>query len=494
MSKSHIINPFLKKGIFGVVIILLLALGFFLAGVYLRQGNRGQEQTSSTTLDSTQEISGEIAVPTVKHANPTLVFSSELSHQALSEKILSDFRNCGWFKVLESGSAAYQVSAQGKFGDFTVTVSNNAGTPLHTFRVTDSREVDAAAHTAVDTILNKIFGIPGICRSKIVFSATTDGTICEIFMCDFDGSNIRQITKNNTLSVEPVWAPDGNSIIYSCHGAGFTDLVQYSLETALSRRLTRYEGISSDGALSPDGNTLAFIHARNNQIDLCTRPTEGGLLKQHTKTKSAEASPRWSPDGMRLAFVSEAQNGRAVLFVIDPFAGGEAVEISGLDGSERVMPSWSADNKLAYCAKLNGHYELRVAKLSADGTSGAMEAIGVAGNNTFIGEDPSWAPDNRHVTLAMENGAAIYVIDTWLGAKRRLVSDKGTVGQSNWSPILNPAYDIYEVQRGATLSVIAKAYGVTVDDIKKANNLKGDALQPGQRLIIPKKSTDSIVK
>ena len=474
--------------------ILLVALGFFLVVVLHRQDSGGQKPIPPTESGSTQEISGESTAATVKHANPTLVFTSELSHQVLSEKILSDFRNCGWFDVLESGSAAYQVSVQGNFGDFTVTVSNNAGTPLHTFRVTDSREMDAAAHTAVDTVLNKIFGIPGICRSKIVFSATADARNSEIFMCDFDGSNIRQITKNNTLSVEPVWAPDGNSIIYSCHGAGFTDLVQYSLETALSRRLTRYEGISSDGALSPDGSTLAFIHARNGQIDLYTRPTEGGTLKHHTKTKSAEASPRWSPDGTKLAFVSEAQNGRAVLFVIDPFAGGNAIEISGLDGSERVMPSWSADNKIAYCAKVNGHYELRVAKLGADGTSGVMEAIGVASNDTFIGEDPSWAPDNRHVTLAMENGAAIYVIDTWLGAKRRLVSGKGTVGQSNWSPILKPSYDIYEVQRGATLSVIAKAYGVTVDDIKKANNLNGDALQPGQRLIIPKRGTDSIKK
>ena len=487
MSRTGVFNAIIKRSVAGgIIVFLLVALGFFLAVVLHRQGNRGQEQTTSTMLDSSQEISGEIAAA-VKHANPTLVFTSELSGQALSEKILSDLKNCGWFNVLESGNAAYQVLAQGNFGDFTVTVSNNAGTPLHTFRVTDSRDVDAAAHTAVDTVLNKIFGIPGICRSKIVFSATADTRSSEIFMCDFDGSNIKQITKNNTLSVEPVWAPDGNSIIYSYHGAGFTDLVQYSLETALSRRLTRYEDISSDGALSPDGSTLAFIHARNNQIDLYTRPTEGGLLKQHTKTKSAEASPRWSSDGTKLAFVSEAQSGQAGLFVIDPFAGSEAVEISGLDGSERVMPSWSADNKLAYCAKVNGHYELRVAKLSADGTSGVMEAIGVAGRNTFIGEDPSWAPDNRHVTLAMENGAAIYVIDTWLGAKRRLVSGKGTVGQSNWSPILNPAYDIYEVQRGATLSVIAIAYGVTMDDIKKANNLKGDALQPGQRLIIPKK-------
>ena len=48
-------------------------------------------------------------------------------------------------------------------------------------------------------------------------------------------------------------------------------------------------------------------------------------------------------------------------------------------------------------------------------------------------------------------------------------------------------YDVYEVQKGATLSVIAKAYDVTVQDIKKANNLKSDVLQIGQKLKIPRK-------
>ena len=48
-------------------------------------------------------------------------------------------------------------------------------------------------------------------------------------------------------------------------------------------------------------------------------------------------------------------------------------------------------------------------------------------------------------------------------------------------------FEIYEVQKGATLSVIATAYGVTVQDIKKANNLKSDMLQIGQKLNIPRK-------
>ena len=54
-------------------------------------------------------------------------------------------------------------------------------------------------------------------------------------------------------------------------------------------------------------------------------------------------------------------------------------------------------------------------------------------------------------------------------------------------------YDIYEVEKGATLSVIAKAYSeaygktVTVQEIKKANNLTSDVLRIGQKLKIPRK-------
>lgn len=388
----------------------------------------------AAALPSFAQSGGIVVTADAKNANPTLVFNGGLSDQALSAKILSDFKYCGWFTVLDSGSAAYHVSAKGSLQDFTVTVSNSAGVAMNSFRITDSKDVDSAAHTAVDTVLNKLFGIQGICRSKIVFSAATSSKNREIYICDFDGSNIKRLTNYNTLSVHPVWARDGKSFVYISHGTSTANLLQYNMELGQSRWLTRNGGIDG-GSISPDNKTLALIWSKNNKVDLFTRPTEGGFEpKPLTNGKAVEASPRWSPDGKKLCFVSDAKNGRPVLCVIDPFAGGGATEISGLVGSERVAPSWSSDNKLAYCAKINRNYELRVAKLSADGKSGVMEEIGIEGNNTFPGEDPSWAPDNRHVTLTV-NGA-IYVIDTRLGAKRKLVSGSGKVGQSNWSPIL----------------------------------------------------------
>ena len=63
-----------------------------------------------------------------------------------------------------------------------------------------------------------------------------------------------------------------------------------------------------------------------------------------------------------------------------------------------------------------------------------METIGVTGKDTFQGEDPSWAPDNRHVVLSMKDG--LYMIDTRFGAKYKLVSGTRKLGQAKWSPIL----------------------------------------------------------
>lgn len=48
-------------------------------------------------------------------------------------------------------------------------------------------------------------------------------------------------------------------------------------------------------------------------------------------------------------------------------------------------------------------------------------------------------------------------------------------------------YVEYVVQSGATLSAIARAYNVSMEDIKKANNMKNDSLRAGQTLKIPMK-------
>ena len=49
-------------------------------------------------------------------------------------------------------------------------------------------------------------------------------------------------------------------------------------------------------------------------------------------------------------------------------------------------------------------------------------------------------------------------------------------------------YVIYRVRKGDTLEKIAKRFGVSVREIKRANGLRGDIIRVGQKLKIPKKA------
>jgi LysM repeat protein len=63
---------------------------------------------------------------------------------------------------------------------------------------------------------------------------------------------------------------------------------------------------------------------------------------------------------------------------------------------------------------------------------------------------------------------------------KRIASSPGATGAGG-----DQGYE-HVVEKGQYLSTIAKAYGVTIDQIKKANNLKNDTLYIGQKLFIPK--------
>lgn len=367
---------------------------------------------------------------TSKQANPTLNFRSVTGDKALSDRVLSNLRNCGWFDLVRSGATDYILSGEAAGESLTLTLMNGAGLKMQEVTV-QSADLNARAAKGVDGILKKLFDIPGICQSKIVFSAETGGGNREIYSCDFDGGNITRITKNHTLSVEPVWTPDGRSIVYCCFGAGFTHLAQYRFDDGKSRWLTRYKGINAGGALSPDGKYLALVLGIGNQVDLYIRETEGSRPIRITNDKAVEASPVWTPDGKKICYVSDVR-GRPQLYIVDPFGKGAPERLRDLRGSERVTPDFSADGVLAYSAKVGGDYVVTIASLTKPGDPEFQ--IGLPDQKDIPGEGPSWAPDNRHVVVS-RNGV-LMVVDTRLGRQRRLVGGQSKAFQPDWSPLL----------------------------------------------------------
>jgi len=365
-----------------------------------------------------------------KKANPTLVFKGVTGNDALSNRILRNLQFCGWFDVRNGGTSDYILSGTVSGNGVILTLSNGANRKIADFGASGT-SVDKIAATAVDEVLKHEFGIPGICRSKIVFSAEVSPGVRDIYMCDFDGQNVTRITKNKTLSVEPVWTPDGKSIIYCFYGSTFTSLIQYRFDIDKSRQLTKYRGLNAGGSLSPDGKYAALVLSRENRVDLYMRPVEGGQLVKLTNDVAVEASPVWTPDGKKICFVSDVA-GRPQLYMVDPFRHSAPVRIGGLRGSERVTPDFAENGTLAYSAKVGGDYVVTVAEMQSDSSANVIK-VGLDNAPDIPGEGPSWAPDNRHVVAAFKG--ALYVIDTRLGTKRRLLNGSRTF-QPDWSPIL----------------------------------------------------------
>ncbi|MCC5806623.1 MAG: LysM peptidoglycan-binding domain-containing protein [Opitutales bacterium] len=69
-----------------------------------------------------------------------------------------------------------------------------------------------------------------------------------------------------------------------------------------------------------------------------------------------------------------------------------------------------------------------------------------------------------------------------------LRGDRILVGQRLTIPSSGATHIVHTVQRGESLSVIARRYGVTVAEVRAANGIASDLIRPGQELRIPQKS------
>ncbi len=67
------------------------------------------------------------------------------------------------------------------------------------------------------------------------------------------------------------------------------------------------------------------------------------------------------------------------------------------------------------------------------------------------------------------------------------IAEQSQKTASTPAPAAGGAYYKHKVAPGGTLSAIARAYKVSVKDIKQANHIKGDMIRVGQILHIPKK-------
>ncbi|MCW8801196.1 MAG: Tol-Pal system beta propeller repeat protein TolB [Desulfobacter sp.] len=287
--------------------------------------------------------------------------------------------------------------------------------------------IRAMVHRFCAEVAKALTGNFGVFGSKIVFVSTVNGNK-EIYTCDFDGFNPRQITYHKSISLSPAWSDDGQWLAYVSYAKGKPDIFIKNLKNNLGA-IINYKGIN----ISPDwmprklnlAATLSF--SGDQEIYLLTR--KGEIIKRVTKSWGSNVSPKFSPDGKTIAFTSSR-------------SGNPQIYIQGLDSEEarrvtftgkyNTSPAWSPDGKkIAYVGIEKNKINIFVISVDPHiGTS--VQLTAEQGDN----EDPCWSPDGSLIVFKSnrKGGKAHLFVMTAAGTEqRRLLSMPGIQSEPDWS-------------------------------------------------------------
>ncbi len=308
-----------------------------------------------------------------------------------------------------------------------LTIDGNTGSGGLQGRVTDSTGAvvltkvyggpfRSQVHQFADDIVQTIANRPGIASSKIAFIGRRTGKK-EVYISDYDGANVQQMTRDGTISVSPAISPDRRLVAYTSYKSGYPDVYLINLSDGSRRPIVRAPGTNSGASFSPDSSRIALSMSKDGNPELYVVGTGGGGGRRLTRSRAVESSPSWSPNGSEIVFSSD-MGGSPQLYRMSA-AGGVASRLNTGYGY-CTEPSWSPDgSKIAFNARTGG---MQVAIMNVSG--GGVQLLGA-------GEDPSWGANSRHIIYA--TGNAIILHDTFSGRKTPIITNAGRVSEPSWS-------------------------------------------------------------
>jgi len=256
-------------------------------------------------------------------------------------------------------------------------------------------------HRLANEIVLHFTGRPGIFLSRIAVEGRV-GKTKEIFVLDYDGKGLRQVTRNGSLNVAPTLSPDGTKIAFVSYKSGRPRLYVLAQDGPMTDVSPPGVDLCSAPDWSPDGKLLAFSASKEADSDIYVLDVGAGRSRKITFTPSIETSPSWSPSGREIAFTSD-RTGKPQVYVMD--AEGANVRRVTLEGNYNDQPAWSPQgDRLAYAGWVDDHFDIFV----LDVASGAAQRLtSLAGFN----ENPRWSADGRHIAFA-SNRNGIYQVYT----------------------------------------------------------------------------------
>jgi TolB protein len=290
-----------------------------------------------------------------------------------------------------------------------------------------SRNLRTAIHGISDEIQRWITGTPGIAASRIAY---VQGS--HLHVVDSDGAHDDVITTPGA-ALSPAWHPGGKVIVYSDFNDAGTQIGEVDLATRQARLLSATpRGLNITPVFTRDGRSIVYASGGETPADLVIADAQGlSPATRLDKTKYENSSPSFSPDGKRIVFMSPRPALTPQLFTMNV----DGTKIKQLTPSVkgtrsyRTGPDWSPTGEAVAYEQQNGDFQVWMISVK----TGKMTRLTKVAEN----EDPSWAPDGRHMAITSTRGGSreIWVLDVQTGRFRQLTHSPGA-RLSAWSPSL----------------------------------------------------------
>lgn len=332
---------------------------------------------------------------------------------AATKTLQHDLELAGYFTM--SANASYTAKGNASGGSLQgQVVDHSGGTVLSKTYSGGARET---VHHFADDIVETLTGNKGIAGSKIAFIATQSGKK-EVYVGDYDGSNVKQLTHDGVISVHPSISPDGRRIAYTGYQSGYPDVYVIDLASGARNKVVNFPGTNSGASFSPDGGRLALSVSKDGNPELYTVSAGGGGARRLTHTHGVESGPTWGPGGSEIIYSSD-DHGSPQLYRIS--AGGGTGQMISTGHSYCTEPSWSPDGKkIAFNVRGGGEFQIAILDLAGGGTRVLSS-----------GENPAWGADSRHIIFAQ--GGGLYMLDTVTARKVEVLSGVGKITEPSWS-------------------------------------------------------------
>jgi TolB protein len=385
----------------------------------LPMGDKGAATDTQEVLDNDLSLSGFFKVLDQK------AYLADLAAEGLTIRA-EDWKNVGAENVIKARLTAAGGEYKAEFRLYEV--SRPEQPVLSRDYRGNAASVRDMAHRFAEDVVRHYTGEDSFFRSRITFSGETGKKRRDVFVMDWDGHGLNQLTRSGQ-NILPAFAPSGAEVAYTSYATGKPDLFAIPAGGGRPRLLSGRPGLNMGPAYSPDGSRVAVTLSQdgNSEIYLLSAST-GAVIKRLTNNPAIETSPTWSPDGSRIAFVSDRLGGAPQIFIMN--ADGSGQRRLTHRGNYNTTPAFSPrkDQPLvAFCGR-DEQYHYDIFTVNAD--TGEMTRITERqGSN----QRPTWSPDGR--AIAYESSRGGIWVSTVDGRTERQVY-KGRAATPHWGPRL----------------------------------------------------------